>query len=271
MQKICSFFTGIVLCFTFVHPVYAHQPYIVKGDGVVTVSSPEVSRAYYDELFGKSKIYRLSSDRPFSLYVNLLVPMPVNAKGKYSADITFLGKTRTHIATLDGQTTKWKQFYEEFGKDYYYKGPEYKKDMPAGTYEIEVFETDNSGKYVLAIGEKELFSLPEFFRTMQVLPILKTEYFQTSPKILATSILGIVYMVMLYICALVFVYIVRWARNHHSGHKKHEAKKTHIHIFKYGIRLIFAIGLWYLGIMIWNPLLFFASGCFFFDMVFLKF
>jgi hypothetical protein len=51
----------------------AHQPRIPEGNEI-TVTDPEVSKAYYTELKGAPHIYTLFSDVPFVLYINILVP-----------------------------------------------------------------------------------------------------------------------------------------------------------------------------------------------------
>ena len=53
--------------------------------------------------------------------------------------------------------------YEEYGKTWYWVGPEIGKDFlgdrtyEAGTYYIKVFNQTNTGKYVLAVGDIERF------------------------------------------------------------------------------------------------------------------
>lgn len=158
----------------------AHNPRIVSTNEV-NVQDPEISQAFYDTLSGKPKIYHMDSTKEFDLYLNLLVPKTTNPNGRYSANVYRLdGQNKIPVATLDGNKVTWTEFYEPFGGDYYYKGPEFKKLAPTGKYDIEVFSGDNKGKYVLAIGEKERFGVADSLKLIWVLPKLKTAFFGQS-------------------------------------------------------------------------------------------
>ncbi len=159
----------------------AHLPRIVYTQlGDIAVSNPENSQAFYDELTGVSRNYLINSESEFNLYINLLVPA-INGNGKYSANIYQIKDDKDEkIAFVDGQTDFiWQEYYEEFGRDYYYKGPEFEKKLPAGNYKIEIFSYENKGKYVLAIGKNEVFPILETIRVYWVLPQLKMQFFKT--------------------------------------------------------------------------------------------
>lgn len=183
MKKII-FFAAVLFLFSF-GTVSAHQPnlvYLQKGD--ITITNPELSRAFYDELKGALKDYFINSDKDFNLYINLLVPAQENPKGRYSARVFLLnGDIQQEIAFIDGSTVEWKEYYEEFGRDYYYQGPEFEKQVLAGKYKIEVFSadnTDNKGKYVLAVGKTESFDFNSLLNIYWQLPTLKLTFFKTS-------------------------------------------------------------------------------------------
>lgn len=158
--------------------VLAHLPrivYLQQED--VQIINPENSQAFYDELKGSPKSYFISSEQDFELYLNLLVPEAANRDARYSAKV-FSGEQQ--ITELDGGSVEWSEFYETFGRDYYLKGPELTQQLPAGDYRIEVFSSDNQGKYVLAIGEKEVFDIPSLLNIYWQLPLLKITFFKTS-------------------------------------------------------------------------------------------
>jgi len=158
----------------------AHQPRIIyyqKGD--VSINNPEISQAFYDELSGEPRNYFIDSEEDFEIYINLLVPLPENRSGRYSA-IIFLEGQEQEIALLDGLSSDWQEFYEEFGRDYYLKGPELTKELLAGKYRIEVFSKDNRGKYVLAVGKKETYDAKSLLNIYWQLPLLKIQFFKTS-------------------------------------------------------------------------------------------
>lgn len=158
----------------------AHNPRIVSTNEV-NVKEPEISQAFYDTLAGAPRIYHVESAQEFNLYLNLLAPKTTNPNGRYSANVYRLdGKSKNSVATLDGGKAVWTEFYEPFGGDYYYKGPEFKKRAPAGKYDIEVFSGNNAGKYVLAIGETEKFGIADSFKLAWTLPKLKTAFFGRS-------------------------------------------------------------------------------------------
>jgi hypothetical protein len=165
----------------------AHQPQLVSGD-YVKVPNPEVSKAYYDTLAGAPRTYVIDSPNPFHLYLNLLVPGSSNPQGRYSAIVyTVEAGNRTESARLDAGSVEWKEFYEEYGGDYYLWGPEYEQDVPEGRYEVEVYGNGNLGKYVLAVGKLEEFPPLEIARTFLVLPVLKMQFFQYPPLTLLAS------------------------------------------------------------------------------------
>src|SRR5579872_6158967 len=67
-------------------PASAHQPQVVHTDPV-TVSQPEISKAYYDELRGEPRAYRITSAHAFPLYLQLTVPRSSNPNGRYTAAV----------------------------------------------------------------------------------------------------------------------------------------------------------------------------------------
>jgi hypothetical protein len=54
--------------------VLAHQPRIVETEKI-NVTKPEISKAYYGKLSGKSHTYTISTSSAIDLYVNILVPL----------------------------------------------------------------------------------------------------------------------------------------------------------------------------------------------------
>lgn len=187
MKKVyCILIFSAIFLFVFCEVSLAHQPRLVylQEPSPVIVENPEVSQAFYDELKGFPKSYFIESEKDFELYINLLVPEHSNGPGKYSAlvfvledgDINFERK----IAELDGELFDWKGFYEPYGRDYYLKGPEFFKQIPPGKYKIEVYSRDNQGKYVLAVGKKEVYNFSDILGAYWKIPLLKITFFKTS-------------------------------------------------------------------------------------------
>jgi len=158
----------------------AHQPrFIMCSTGSlenpIVVHDAEISKAFYSVLKGHPQYYRISSEKPFVLYVNILIPANSPDKNFVSAEV--LDSSMRSIAILDGTKFDWTIFYERYAGDYYLMGPEYRADISAGTYYIKVFNADSSGKYALAIGEEESFPPGEVIKAIFVVPLLKLFFF----------------------------------------------------------------------------------------------
>jgi len=172
----------IFFLFSFAGTAFAHQPrlvYLKQGD--INIYNPEVSQAFYDELKGQPRDYYITSDKDFELYINLLVPEAANRSGRYSAKIFLVENDKeAEIASIDGLSFDWQEFYETFGRDYYLTGPEFSKQVASGKYKIEVFSSNNQGKYVLAVGKKEVYNIQSLLNVYWQLPLLKIAFFKTS-------------------------------------------------------------------------------------------
>jgi hypothetical protein len=174
----------------------AHQPRLVIGanasnDNPIVIQNPEVSQAFYGELKGQPNYYQIKSDNQFKFYLNLLVPASPGIPPDFiSAQV--LDSSGNVIITIDGTNSTWKSYFEEFGGDYYLKGPETKADLPAGTYYIKIFNTDNQGKYNIAIGEEESFPLDETMKALVTIPLLKEQFFGKPVTTLFLEFLGII-------------------------------------------------------------------------------
>lgn len=170
-------FSSIGLLFAL--SVLAHNPRIVSGTGVVVVQNPEISQAFYGQLSGMPQWFEINSDKDFLLYINILLPKIPETKKDISVEI-FRGDNWL-LRWLDSDNTKWKEFYEPFGGDYYWQGAEYRETLEPGIYKIKVYSKSNQGKYSLAVGSQELFPFKEIIKTIILLPILKKDFFGKSP------------------------------------------------------------------------------------------
>ena len=200
---------GVLLLGT-VPSALAHNPTYVGDQIVITIPDPEVSKAYYGELTGTPAVYRIESDKAFSFYLNILVPDVPGATKDFSATVT--NDEGQIVTTLDGLNVTWEPWYEEFAGDTYWKGPEYRENVPAGTYVITVSNPTNIGKYVLAPGEIEAFTLAGIPSTIQELYLTKTEFFGKPwyalfEGVIGKSLLGI--LTIFGILVLVSLYILR--------------------------------------------------------------
>jgi len=245
-------------------PASAHQPRLVETSEI-TVVDPAVSKAYYGKLVGEPAVYTISADKPFALYVGVLVPDIAGQKKDVSAVILKEGE---EIALLEGLGFEWKQFFEPFGNDTYWQGPEYKAQADAGTYEIRVWSSNNDSKYSLAIGEIEAFDFKETVNALTLIPQLKKDFFNKSPVDFILSPFGWGLIVIMFVLAFIFGFIYRtilkkFARNTTRGASKNIGKKDRM------IRVVIGVALLLIAITTtWSPWLLFFSGFAFFEAIF---
>ncbi|MFH1575362.1 MAG: hypothetical protein ABIB55_00240 [Candidatus Nealsonbacteria bacterium] len=188
MRKISLVLIIFILLFSVENNILAHQPRIVYDEKLIKVENPEVSQAFYGELKGESVYYQIEERDNFNFYIGLLSPQIEGADKDFSVEVS-MGEEI--IFVLDGTSQEWELFYEEFGGDYYYEGPENKISAGPGVYTLKVFSPDNRGKYVLVVGEKEEFPLKEIFNTIKTLPKLKGDFFEKSPLTAFFNIIGL--------------------------------------------------------------------------------
>ena len=251
----------------------AHQPRITESRQT-QVQEPEISKAYYGTLTGAPDVYVIHATAPFNLYVGVLVPDIAGQKKDVSAIVL---KDGTQVAVLDGQNFEWKTFYEPFGADTYWKGPEYKARVDAGTYEIRVSSPQNDSKYSLALGEIEAFDGKEGLRALTIIPELKKNFFNESPIGFIVSPFGWGLIVIMYVLAgivgLALRFAIRKFRKSSPSPSVALAKDggAHKNIGKSDRLLRAAIGV---GLLLWaitttwSPILIFFSGFTIFEAVF---
>jgi hypothetical protein len=186
----------LLIVFLSICAVSAHQPRLEVGvnssmNNPIVVQNPEISQAFYGDLNGQPDYYKITSDKPFKLYVNLLVPQSPGISGDFvSAQIT--DSSGKAIALLDGTKSNWTPMFEEFGGDYYLQGPEFVQNVNAGTYYIKIFNANNSGKYSLVVGNIESFPPDESLKALVLIPLLKEQIFGKPVTTLFFEFLGII-------------------------------------------------------------------------------
>ena len=179
MKRLITVMTIIVLTAGF---AYAHQPRIAFGsrhprEAPIIVEKPEISKAYYGNMSGEPDYYKIASGRAFKLYLNILTPDEPGARLDTAVEVTKDGEI---IATIGGSAAKWNKFYEKYAADSYLRGQEFTKTVEPGVYYIKVYNSDNRGKYSLAVGDVESFPLDETIKTAFTLPGIKVHFFNKS-------------------------------------------------------------------------------------------
>ena len=198
---IVTFFLILVSCPL---KVLAHQPRLVEM-GIINVTEPEISKAYYGNLSGKPQIYTISTSSPIDLYVNILVPLIEGPEKNVTVKI-FKGEQPMGI--LSPKKDDWKKFFEPFGQSMYWKGPEFKVRAEAGKYKITVESTENNIRYVLATGEIEAFDGPESLNAILLIPKLKKDFFEESPLSFILSPLGWGYVLLLQLLVILIGFVI---------------------------------------------------------------
>jgi hypothetical protein len=169
---------------------------------------------------------------------------------------------------LDGATHVWTQFFEPFGYNTYWEGPEYKARAEAGTYEIRVWSSNNDSKYSLAVGEIEAFDFTEGLNALTLIPQIKKDFFNESPISFILSPMGWGLILIMYVLALIVGFAYR------AGMKLFARRSTHGAPRNIGTsdRLLrVAIGVALLLVAItttWSPILIFFSGFALFEATF---
>jgi len=155
----------------------AHQPNFINKEKEVLVSNPEISQAFYGFLDNEPAVYTINSSSPFKLYVGLLTPDVAHPENSLFATIT--NEDGEELAKLDGiNNFEWKHWYEEFAGDWYWQGPEFKKEVPAGKYIITIDNTHSKGEYVAVFGELESFPIVKMPGMLVELFNIKTKIFE---------------------------------------------------------------------------------------------
>jgi hypothetical protein len=150
-------------------PALAHSPVLNLADkpkdAPFVIDEPEHSKAIFSELTGAAQYYQITSTEEFDFYVGLTAAKRDDCPLAQTFSFRVLDADFKEIDGRDGSKMEWVPWYEEFGKNWYWVGPEigkafaHDRTYAAGTYYVEVFNKANTGEYVLAVGDQERFGL----------------------------------------------------------------------------------------------------------------
>ena len=256
-----------LLFIAFILPVFSHQP-ILTANSVTEVLNPNISKAYYSTLETRPQIYKISSKKPFDLYVNILVPNIKDQKTSLFVEVIKKEKSNIPLSFLNGQTFNWTKFFEPFANDTYLMGPAFKRKVAKGEYEIKVSSPIHNIKYVLAIGELERFRFKETYKTINTVLEIKKSFFNKSPATFLFSIFGSIYILTIIILSFVFGFTYRYLLKKFAKSKLRKLSKN-INNSGRIIRFFIGVILFLIGIFTsWNPLYFFFSGFCFYEAIF---
>ena len=170
---------------------WAHQPRLVEMQTNIKIQNPDISQAFYGYLNGQPVVYEIKTDQPLNLLVSILIPDLSYATKDLTTKV-YRDKIdrKTLLFTLDGTKFEWTKYYEEYGGDNYWQGPEEKRKVDPGTYLVQIFRPSNIGPYVLVVGQKEDFPPNEMLKTILILPKLKI-FFDKSPFLAFFNMIGL--------------------------------------------------------------------------------
>jgi hypothetical protein len=171
------------------------------------------------------------------------------------------------ISLAPDENFSWKYFFEPFGRDAYWMGPEYKSTIPAGTYEIYVTSPNNDSKYSLAIGEAEAFGVVEGYNAVRLIPELKRNFFNESPAGFILAPFGYGYIIAIFLLSFVFGFLYRLIMRRVA--KGPRAMGRNIGKSDRALRAVLGLALFILAVTTtWNPLLLFFAGFCLFESLF---
>ena len=186
MKKICTSLIITLLLIIVIKSSEAHQPVLnsekSNSEEPYIIEKPEVSKAIFAELKGEPHYYRIDSNTKFKFYAGITTPKIDNCPltKKFSFDV--LASDFELIKKKDGEKFNWWAWYEKHGEKWYWIGPEIgakfksNRDYNKGTYYIRVFNQNNTGQYVLAVGDIESFPISVIIKMMFTLPSINSAF-----------------------------------------------------------------------------------------------
>lgn len=187
--------TSFLLVLLLTH-AYAHKPVLNKNsayppDAPYEIEDPEISKAIYSTLSGNPHYYRIQSEVNFDFYAGILAAKigECALESKFSFEV--LDSEFHRIDLADGENFEWTPWYEEYGKQWYWNGPEIGKNFlsdriyKAGTYYIKVFNETNTGQYIMAVGDIEKFSFTDIVGLLFSMGDIENEFWD--PSLCASS------------------------------------------------------------------------------------
>ena len=186
MIKLYSF----LLIIFFSINTFAHQPrlneegdYAMSKDDPYIIKDPEISKAIYSTLDGAEHFYKIKSDEDFNMYAGITVAKQDDCPDEFQKfSFSILDENFNTLHAFDGESFKWWSWYEEYGKKWYWVGPEYGADFKStnifkkGTYYLKVNNNSNQGNYVLPVGDIEKFNALVIGKMMLVLPKINKKF-----------------------------------------------------------------------------------------------
>lgn len=183
MRRIITF----LFCSIFITHAFAHKPVLNENstypaDAPYEIEEPEISKAIYSTLTGDPHYYRIQSEIDFDFYAGILAAKVGECALEQTFSFEVLDSEFHRISLADGENFEWTPWYEEYGKQWYWNGPEIGENFlsnrvyDAGTYYIRVFNESNTGQYIMAVGDIEKFSFTDIVGLLFSMGDIEDEY-----------------------------------------------------------------------------------------------
>ena len=186
MKNICTLLLITLSILIGFKSAEAHQPVLnsekSNSEEPYIIDEPEVSKAIFAELKGEPHYYRIDSKTKFKFYAGITTPKIDNCPltKKFSFDV--LDSDLEIIKKKDGEKFNWWAWYEKHGEKWYWIGPEVGEKFKSnseynkGTYYIRVYNQNNTGQYVLAVGDIESFPISVIIKMLFTLPSINSAF-----------------------------------------------------------------------------------------------
>ena len=168
MKKILFLFFIILVSLNpaYGHKLISHDDTHRNFESALKIPDHKVSWAIYENLGeSEAKFYTFDANKGDSFYASIVVPK-IEGLEEYSPTLVLVGDDNFEKKKINYEKNfPGDEFYEPFGQITYWERQELKTEIPVdGTYFLVVMDEKNqSGKYSLAIGTIEDFSLVDFF------------------------------------------------------------------------------------------------------------
>ncbi|MDF2429021.1 MAG: hypothetical protein OPY05_00275 [Nitrosopumilus sp.] len=150
----------------YAHKLISHDDAHRNFESALKIPDHKVSWAIYENLGeNEAKFYTFEAVKGDSFYASIVIPK-IEGLEEYSPTLVLVGDDNSGKKKINYEKDfPGVEFYEPFGQITYWERQEFKTEIPAdGTYFLVVMDEKNqSGKYSLAIGTIEDFSLVDFF------------------------------------------------------------------------------------------------------------
>lgn len=191
---------SVILIFASINSAFAHKPIQSDGtntdyDSALIIPDHKISWAIYEELQpSQTRFYKFDAKKNESFYSSIVIPK-MDRFENFKPSLTLISKgievKGTHeinSAIPDGGVITYtyrgeipsKEFYEPFTQTTYWERQEIRINIPAdGEYYIAVSNIQGfAGKYSLAVGTIEDFTMSDFFSTLPLAWIQTKIFFE---------------------------------------------------------------------------------------------